>query len=287
VIRSTESKASEYCEEIEIEKPKPQRSSGDIVEVYSPEKEEDKITFETVGSSKSSIKRASYFALPVSKLRPVSSVSSFDDDDEDEDVFEPSPREHNSQSSPIYDTESQQAFEIDSDHDSFFGDTIKLDHFNQSKPISPVIRMPSLGPASLTQVYVPEEAPAKVEHNLEPIPRTYVAAKIARINSKSQKKNNSPIVLRKPSMNQKTKRPYNHTEKRQTTLRLSLDEFRRLNVTFHQENGIVYMNTNTLSNVQINVINGIKVSKMPVTFLRQLVNNFPRRGVKNVELIYS
>ena len=76
--------------------------------------------------------------------------------------------------------------------------------------------MPSLGPASLTQVYEPEETITKVERNLEPIPRTYVAAKIARINSKSQKKNNSPIVLRKPSMNQKTKRPYNHTEKRKS-----------------------------------------------------------------------
>ena len=74
--------------------------------------------------------------------------------------------------------------------------------------------MPSLGPASLTQVYEPVETGDKIEHTLESIPRTYVAAKIARINSKSQKKNNSPIVLRKPSMNQTTKRSYNHTPKR-------------------------------------------------------------------------
>ena len=114
VIQKTDSNLSEYFTEVEIERPKPNRSSGDIVEVYSPEKEE-KITFETVGSSKSSIKGASYFGLmkPVSKLRPVSSVSSFDDDEDEEDVFEPSPREHNSQSSPISDT--QPAFEIDSD----------------------------------------------------------------------------------------------------------------------------------------------------------------------------
>ena len=98
--------------------------------------------------------------------------------------------------------------------------------------------MPSLGPASLTQVYQPEETVTKVEHSIEPIPRTYVAAKIARINSKSQKKNNSPIVLRKPSMNQKTKRPYNHTEKRKSDSNFR-NRILKLNMKFRSNNAAI------------------------------------------------
>ena len=119
--------------------------------------------------------------------------------------------------------------------------------------------MPSLGPARLTITSEPSEiSQTKMSPEPEVIPRTFVAAKIARLNHSASQKKNSPIVLRKPSLNQKTKRPYGHVAKReyihylntcadntfsaflaQTTKQYTLEEFKQMNVTFHQTNGIV------------------------------------------------
>ena len=132
VLKQAQPQQNQYVDTSEVIPEKVARPVEEIIEVYSQKQDETRhepecdhhMSFETVGSSKSSIRAATsvyYGVQPVNKLQPVSSD---DEEDNEETFFEP---DHRTTSSPIFESESE--------HDDFFDNEIRIDHFNKSQRI--------------------------------------------------------------------------------------------------------------------------------------------------------